>query len=243
MIDIHNHVLPGMDDGPADMGEALAIAKLAVADGVTHLMATPHIHPGLYDNTLEGIALALKSFRDAVAEAGIPLAVSAAAEMRFDLEVMTRVDTGTLPYLGHWKSQSVFLLEFPHTEVPFGAERLVEWLVARDICPMIVHPERNRDILNEPQRLAPFLQQGCLLQVTASALTGQFGERTRGMAEQLVRDGAVTCLASDAHNTVNRLPCLSQGARAVEALAGRAAARALTHENPWQIVKGHFEAA
>lgn len=242
MIDIHNHLLPGLDDGPADMGEALAIARLAVADGVTHLVATPHIHPGLYDNTAEGIAASLEALRRALAQAGIPLAVAAAAELRFDLEVMTRVEAGTLPYLGRWQEQAVFLLEFPHTEVPFGAERLVEWLVMRDVRPMIAHPERNRDILNDPQRLAPFLEQGCLLQVTASALTGQFGERSQSVAEQLVVSGKATCIASDAHNTGNRPPCLSKGAHAVEALIGPSAARMLTHENPWRIVQGHFEA-
>ena len=242
MIDIHNHLLPGLDDGPGDLAEALALARLAVADGVSHMIATPHIRPGVYDNTAGGIAASLASFRGALASAGIPLAVSAAAEVRFGLNVMIDAEGGALPMLGRWGGQAVLLLEFPHTEVPFGAERLTEWLMTRGVCPMIAHPERNGDIVNDPGRLAPFREQGCLLQVTASALTGQFGKRVRARAEQLVGDGEVVCIASDAHNTHSRPPCLDLGARAAAALVGESAARALTRDNPWEIIQGHFEA-
>ena len=242
MIDIHNHLLPGIDDGAQDMAEALAMARLAVADGITHLVCTPHIHPGLYDNTAGGIAATLESYRAAIAEARIPLAVAAAAEVRFGLEVMSGATAGSLPFLGEWEGQQVLLLEFPHTEVPFGAERLTEWLIDRDIRPLIAHPERNRDIINDVGRLGPFLSQGCLTQVTASALTGQFGEASQQRAEQLVMDGQATCLASDAHNTRNRVPCLARGDEAAAALVGHEAARTLSHDNPWRIVRGHFNA-
>lgn len=242
-VDIHNHLLPGIDDGAADMAEALAMARLAEADGVTHLLCTPHIHPGLYDNTAAGIAAALEGYRAALAEAGIALAVAAAAEVRFGLEVMTGAGTGELPFIGEWDGQQVLLLEFPHTEVPFGAERLTEWLIARDIRPMIAHPERNRDIINDVGRLGPFLSQGCLTQVTASALTGQFGEASQHRAEQLVMDGQATCLASDAHNTRNRVPCLGRGTEAAAALIGRDAAQTLSRDNPWRIIRPHFATA
>ena len=241
-VDIHNHLLPGIDDGAADMAEALALARLAVADGITHLLCTPHIHPGLYDNTADGIAAALDAYRAALEREGIALAVAAAAEVRFGLEVMTQAPQGGLPMMGEWNGQAVLLLEFPHTEVPFGAERLTEWLIDRDIRPMIAHPERNRDIINDVGRLGPFLSQGCLTQVTASALTGQFGPASRQRAEQLVIDGQATCLASDAHNTRNRTPCLSQGTRAAADLIGREAAQTLSQDNPWRIVERAFAA-
>jgi protein-tyrosine phosphatase len=242
-VDLHNHLLPGIDDGAEDMAEALALARLAVADGVTHLLCTPHIHPGLYDNTAEGIAATLDAYRAVLADAGIALAVAAAAEVRFGLEVMTGVQQGTLPFLGDWKGQSVLLLEFPHTEVPFGAERLTDWLIQNGVRPMIAHPERNRDIINDVGRLGPFLSQGCLTQVTASALTGQFGPASQHRAEQLVIDGQVTCLASDAHNTRNRVPCLSRGTEAAAGLVGREAAQTLSRDNPWRIVERAFAPA
>lgn len=240
MIDLHNHLLPGLDDGPAAMDEALALARLALADGVTHLLCTPHMNPGVYDNDAEGINAGLKAYREALQSVGIDLAVAAAAEVRFGLELMQQAEAGTLPFLGRWQGQDVLLLEFPHTELPFGAERLTEWLLERDIRPMIAHPERNRDLLNSPERLQLFVDQGCLLQVTANALDGRFGDRSQALAAQLVIDGVVHCLASDAHNTHSRPPCMSAGAAAVEALAGAEAAAALTHENPWEIARWHF---
>lgn len=242
MIDIHNHLLPGIDDGAEDMDEALALARLAVADGVTHLVCTPHMHPGLYDNDRAGIEAALAGYRTALAEAGIDLKVAAAAEVRFGLEVMTGATDGTMPLLGDWEGRRVLLLEFPHTEIPFGAERLTGWLIDRNIVPMIAHPERNRDIVNNPDRLTPFIEQGCLTQVTASALTGQFGERSQACAEALILEGEATCIASDAHNIRNRVPCLAQARARVAEIADEATAQQLSVDQPWQIVAGHFAA-
>jgi protein-tyrosine phosphatase len=108
---------------------------------------------------------------------------------------------------------------------------------------MIDHPERNRDIVNDYVKLRPFLEQGCLTQITASALTGQFGSASQYRAEQLVGDGMATCLASDAHNTGNRPPCLSRGMAAAAALIGRDAAEVLGRDNPWRIVADRFTAA
>ncbi|MBY5267735.1 tyrosine-protein phosphatase [Spiribacter salinus] len=242
MIDIHNHLLPGIDDGAADMDEALALARLAVADGITHLVCTPHMHPGLYDNDRAAIEAALANYRAALAEAGIALEVAAAAEVRFGLEVMTGATGGDMPLLGEWAGCGVLLLEFPHTEIPFGAERLTGWLIDRDILPMIAHPERNRDIVNDPHRLTAFIEQGCLTQVTASALTGQFGERTQRCAEHLILTGQANCIASDAHNITNRVPCLGRARAQVDELAGAEVAQALCLDQPWQIVAGHFAA-
>ena len=213
-----------------------------VADGTTHLICTPHIRPGLYDNDKVGIDAALADYRAALASAGIPLAVGAAAEVRFGLEVMSNAERGALPLLGVWQGQRVVLLEFPHTEVPYGAERLTGWLIEHDILPMIAHPERNRDIVNDAERLQPFLDQGCLMQITAGAVTGQFGEGAEACAERLIARGDAHCIASDAHNTRNRVPGLTLAAEAVERRHGSDAARTLVIDNPWHIAASHFAA-
>ena len=240
MIDVHNHLLPGLDDGARNMDEALAMARQAVDDGITHLVCTPHIRPGRYDNQPEGIHAALADFRAGLTDASIPLQVAAAAEMHFDLEIITQAQSASLPWLGQWHGKPVLLLEFPHSYLPVGAERLTEWLVTRDFLPMIAHPERNRDFVNDLNRLEPFLDQGCLTQITASALTGQFGERVQTCAEALVDGDDVTCLASDAHNPTNR-PCrLSESAAVVTRRFGPERAQALTRDNPWQLAAEHF---
>lgn len=242
MIDIHNHLLPGLDDGAADMEAALQMARLAVADGITHLLCTPHIHPRRYDNTVESITAALLEFRRALREAGIPLLVGAGAEVRFGLEIMQGVAEGRVPFIGTWQGRPVLLLELPHSELPFGAERLTAWLLGRNILPMIAHPERNRGLQRAPDKLLPFVAQGCLLQVTAGSVTGHFGAAAQDLAHQLLREGTVTVLASDAHNVAYRPPGLDAAAALAAELIGEAAARALVQDNPWRLSQRHFAA-
>lgn len=240
MIDLHNHLLPGIDDGAEDIERSLELARIAVADGISHLVCTPHIHPGRYDNTAAIIDKALTVFRGALAEAGIKLQVSSAAEVRFGLELMAGITAGTVPFLGEWQGQKVLLLEFPHSEVPFGAEKLIGWLRSRNIRPMIAHPERNKGLMRNPGRLKPFLDQGCLLQVTAGSLVGRFGEPCRELAETLLQSGNVTILATDAHNAKYRPPLLAEGMQAAAAIIGDRAAEELARSNPWTIAQVHF---
>jgi len=241
MIDVHNHLLPGIDDGAADMGAALRLAALAQAQGITHLICTPHIHPRRYDNTAASIEVALTQFRQALADAGIALQVAGAAEVRFGLEIMAGVADGSMPFLGQWDGQQVLLLEFPTNEVPFGAERLTAWLIDRGILPMIAHPERNAGILSQPDKLLAFRAQGCLVQLTAAALTGHFGLGPQRLARDLLERGDATVIASDAHNEAYRPPALRAGAEAAAEWVGAEAARVLVRDNPWRLVKGHFE--
>lgn len=240
MIDLHNHLLPGIDDGAEDVEASLAMARQALASGTTHLVCTPHIHPGRYDNTPEKISAALGIFRSALADAGLALQVAAAAEVRFDIEIMAALPEGRLPFLGKWEGRDVLLLEFPHSDIPFGAERLIKWLLARGVLPLIAHPERNKGVMSSPARLKPLLAQGCLVQVTAGALAGRFGARAQELAESLLREGVVTILASDAHNTRHRPPLLSEGFDAAARIVGEAAAMELVLHRPWAIAAHHF---
>ena len=240
MIDLHNHLLPGIDDGAPDLETSLALARVAVQDGITHLVCTPHIHPGRYDNSPASIQPALASFAAALKQAEIPLQVSAAAEVRFGMELMVGVSQGSIPFLGEWQGKNVLLLEFPHGEVPFGAERLISWLLQRNIIPMLAHPERNKGIMRTPSKLKPFLDVGCLLQVTASSVAGHFGPAAEEIAHDLLEQGVVTILASDAHNLEHRPPLLSEGLHAAARIIGDAKAEALVLHTPWQIAQQHF---
>ena len=132
----------------------------------------------------------------------------------------------------------VLLLEFPHDRVPVGAEEFVLWLLARKIRPMIAHPERNRDVLRDLARIEPFVRMGCLLQVTADAVSGGFGSRCEARAAELLERGWVAVLASDGHDTGSRPPRMSAGRDAAARLVGAAAARRLTVETPQRILDG-----
>ena len=240
MIDLHNHLLPGIDDGAPDLDTALQLAKIAISDGTTHMVCTPHIHPGRYENTQDTINQALTVFQQGLLEHGLNLQVSAAAEVRFGMELMIGVKTNSIPFLGQWQGKKVMLLEFPHGEMPFAAEKLTSWLLQNNIIPMIAHPERNKGLMREPGKLKPFIEQGCLLQVTSGSVAGNFGATAQELAIQLLEHNWVTILASDAHNIEHRPPLLSAGLAVATEVLGANAAQRLVMDNPWQIAQQHF---
>lgn len=235
MIDLHCHLIPGIDDGPRDMEAALELARLSAEDGVRKAVCTPHIRLGMFDNNVSSITGACAAFSKAVKRAGIPLEVRMGAEVHICPEIMMMVERNLIPYIGEWEGRKVMLLEFPHGHLLPGSDKLVGWLLKRGVIPMIAHPERNKSITNDPDRLAPFIDMGCLVQVTAGSLAGGFGDQVKAAAEAVVSRGWVTVLASDAHNAARRPPGLSRGREAAAALLGEEAAWKLVRENPAKI--------
>ena len=241
-VDLHCHLLPGIDDGAPDLAYALALSQIAVDDGITHMVCSPHIHRGRFDNTKQSIQAALNTLRDGLQEEGIALQISASAEVRFDLDIMMMAKADQLPFVGRWDEDDVLLLELPHGEVPVGALQMVRWLVKHGIRPMIAHPERNKTIMRDPKMIRPFIQEGCLLQVTAGAVAGGFGAGAQAAAQYLLEEDWVTILATDAHNIEHRPPVLTQGVEAAALVVGEEKAMQLVTDNPWRIAQTHFEA-
>jgi protein-tyrosine phosphatase len=235
MIDIHCHMLPGIDDGPANLDESLEMARLAVANGITETVVTPHIHIGRYANTRESVAEATTRFQQSLQDNGIALRLRMAAEIRIGPELKTLVEAQQVPWLGSLGGYRLVLLEFPHSHIPPGSEKLVKWCLERKIRPVIPHPERNKDVIRNIEKIAPFVNLGCLLQVTAGAVAGGFGPQARKRARQLLKRGWVTFLASDAHNTRYRIPDLEPGRAAAAALVGEAESWRLVRDNPGRI--------
>ena len=236
MIDLHCHYLPGIDDGAQTLEESLALARAAVADGITHAVMTPHVHVGVFDNRAGGIARAVVLFRAALAEHGIPLSISAGGEVRIGSEIIEMLAAGEIPFLGTWRGQRVMLLEFPHGQVPVGAERFTAWLRKQGVLPLIAHPERNKDVMRNLAKLDPFIEQGCLLQVTAGSLIGRFGEQAERRARELLDRDDIFAVATDAHNLENRPPLMQAAHAFLVAEAGEASAEALTHGNPLAVL-------
>jgi len=242
MIDIHCHLLPGIDDGPDTLPQALELARLAVANGITHSVVTPHIHAGRWDNCATIIKTLTLDFKHALLEADIPLQLGVAAEVRIGREITAQINQRQIPFLGHWQDKKVMLLEMPHSHVPAGIDRIVNWLLERDILPMVAHPERNKDVHRSLAKLDPLIASGCLFQVTAGSVAGKFGGASRSRAIELLEQGLVTVLASDAHNTKHRPPELARGRHAAAEIIGEEAADQLVLDNPWQIVGEQFVA-
>ena len=236
MIDLHCHLLPGIDDGPKTLQEALKMAEYAVDQGIQHSVLTPHIQPGCYDNDKVSIQAAYQAFQTALDHHAIPLKISMAAEVRVCAELPQMINQNKIPFIGVWENKKVLLLEFPHDHIPVGADKLVAWLIARDIIPLIAHPERNQAILRQPDKLMPFIHIGCLLQVTASSVTGLFGSDSQQCALRLIEQKLVTVLASDAHNLHKRQPTLRSALAYLKPLIGEQQADALVTTHPGRMI-------
>ena len=236
MIDLHCHLLPGVDDGAESVQDALALAKIAVNDGIEHMVLTPHVHPGRYENTRSTLVPAFTRFQAALKESGLELSVSIAGEVRLSAEVLQMVANNELPFLGRWEDYNVLLLELPHSHIPPGSDKLVKWLMDRKILPMIAHPERNKDIVANLDKMRPFVEMGCLFQLTAMSVTGDFGQQAHQRAHEILEQNWATVVATDAHNTQHRPPVLSRAKQLVTQMYGADRANELFSHHASMIV-------
>jgi len=240
MIDIHSHLLPGIDDGASNIEQSIELARFAVADGITHTVFTPHIQPGVYDNDLNSIKQAFELFQAALSKHEIALQVAMAAEVRICPEILSMLESGTLPLFVGSEGQKTILLELPHSHVPPGTDQIIRWLQRQKIAVLIAHPERNKELMSNFSKLEALVNLGCKLQLTAGSVAGRFGEQPRSVAEQILKQGWCDLLASDAHNLTHRPPQLSDGEIAAAAVIGRKEAARLTREAPMALVGGMF---
>ncbi|MFZ5591309.1 MAG: tyrosine-protein phosphatase [Bacillota bacterium] len=234
-IDIHSHILPGLDDGASTTDEALAMASLAVADGVAAIIATPHVYPGLYENSRQTIEDAVFRLRAELSNAGLALELLAGAEYFLEPGLLGRLTPGDLLFL-HRDSRSL-LVEFPALQVPAYAESVLHELFLGGIRPVIAHPERNPELAGS-DLLERLVHRGALLQVTAASLCGYLGRTARQAAEDLLKRGIVHLVASDAHSCRGRSPQLSAARQRAAEMLGESAARQLFSENPRRLLQG-----
>lgn len=238
MIDLHCHYLPGIDDGAQALEESLELARAAVKAGITTAVLTPHVHPGRYENTASSIGQLCAAFRKVLKHKEIPLDVRAGGEVRISADILSMVEQDQIPFLGSVGGYRIMLLEFPHSHILVGAEKLVEWLLARRIRPLIAHPERNKDVMRKIDKLAPFAEMGCMFQLTGGSITGQFGKVAQDCAHKLIERRWATVVATDAHNLQHRPPNLDIAYEALVQIGGSSLARELTVDMPHRIVAG-----
>jgi protein-tyrosine phosphatase len=236
MIDLHSHILPGVDDGARTLDESLRMLRLAAEGGVRLQVLTPHVQPGRFDNALAALQARLEELQDAVLAEGIDIELRLAAEVHVGPHILALVEKDALPWLGEHRGMRTFLLEFPMTSAPVGTINLVQWLVKRKVLPVIVHPERCREFQTHPERLAPYLAAGCPLQITASSLTGQFGAEAKALARRLLQAGHVAAVATDCHNLAYRPPDLATALQTLEKLTDAATAAALVTTGPASLL-------
>lgn len=236
MIDIHAHILPGCDDGAAAEAEALAAARQALSFGVHSIVATPHIIPGVFDNTRERILAQVAQLQAVLTAAGVPVCVFPGAEYYLEPELPEKLDRGELLTLADQGRH--LLVELPTAGVPPYAGQVLFDLLVRGVTPVLAHPERSRELVAEPERMYRLVAQGVLVQVTAGSLTGLFGREARAAAELFVRQHWVHFVASDLHGPGARLAALGEIPRKSPALMSNEALSLLLEENPRRVLEG-----
>ncbi len=241
MIDLHCHLLPEIDDGAKTTDEALAMAELAVKNGIHTAVVTPHIMPGRYDNDIHSITEAFNHFSDLLKQQHIELELAMAAEVRLDPSILTMVESDTLPMLGELDGIQIMLLEFPHTSLPPGSLETVKWLIKHSVLPVIAHPERNKSVINNYKTIKPFVDAGCLLQITNASIQGTFGRPPESVGKKLLKSGWVSLIASDAHNLTTRPPELEPGRQIAEKIVGETHSWSMVKDLPAKITACHFQ--
>ena len=236
MLDLHVHVLPGIDDGPRNLDDALKLARALVADGIEHVVATPHIYPGVFDNTPHRIAEAFERLQTAVTAEGLALTMTWAAEVRICPEIIDWLEHRRLPLLdGSLVGPSTALIELPDGQIPVGTDRLAGLMLDRGITPLIAHPERNKAVMEQPSRLETLRRMGCRFQLTAGSVIGEFGSKAHATARHLLDAGWADVVASDAHNLSGRKPRMSAARQWLQEHYDAALAERLMVLTPQQI--------
>lgn len=233
MLDLHHHLLPGIDDGATDLAMALEMARMAVADGIGTVACTPHIYPGLYDNDRAGIVAAIARLQDALDQAGIPLCLVEGADVHLDPGLVEGIRGGRIPTLA---GSRYLLLEPPHHVAPPNFEGVVFELMATGLVPVITHPERLSWVEDHYDLFVRLSRRGAWMQITAGALTGRFGRRVKYWSERFVDEGHCMVLATDAHHPQRRPPLLAEAREAVAARLGAEEALHMVQTRPAGIV-------
>ncbi len=239
MIDTHSHLLPAVDDGSRSIDESMELLRLCVDDGVDTQVLTPHFPDNIYGNSVEMLTIVFDNFKLAAKREGIDIQLELAGEVKVTQEIIPLIQSESFPWLGMWEGRKVFLMEFPFQRISSGLINLVDWLSKKGIMPLIAHPERCAEIQNNINKIKPFLDAGCLLQITAGSLNGAFGKAVFSAGCELLKMCETPVIASDCHRLDSRPPGgLGAAARVAADVIGSEAAQAAVDEIPRKMVEG-----
>ena len=234
IIDLHSHILPGIDDGAPVLSVAIDMARAYLDQNVGYVVCTPHIFPGLYHNSGPEIRAAVARLQDDLAQAGLDLQLFPGADNHM---VPTFVDDLVGGKLLAIADTRYVLVEPPHHVAPARMDRFFADLLTAGYVPLLTHPERLTWIEQKYELVRALARAGVWMQVTTGSLTGNFGRRARYWAERMLDDGLVHVLASDAHDVGKRAPDIASGWRAAEALVGTTEARHLLATRPIGVLR------
>jgi protein-tyrosine phosphatase len=245
MIDLHSHILFGIDDGPKAIEESIQMCRIGYQDGIRTIVATPHILPGIYKNNRSTILSKVHELNEAIKRLGVgiqtpnselSLKILPGADVHFSSDILQRYEDEEIVTVND--RGRYLMVEFAFQGIPYQAEEVLFQLLTKGIIPIISHPERNMEIGQRPQRYYEMIRMGCLGQVTAMSLTGEFGSGVRRIAEKLLLKRLIHIIASDAHSPDGRPPVLSAAMKAAEKIVGKEEARKMVTEYPAAVIEG-----
>ena len=236
MIDLHIHILPGLDDGASSLEEARQMLQICAEDGVHTLVATPHVIREAYYHHRETILNAVFALRENLRQMDLPLQILPGSDVRLDYDIGERLDRNEICTIND--GNKYILLEIPETLSVVDITRSFSSLKKRGIRPIVSHPERCPLFREQPELLYNFVYSEVLLQVTAGSLLGKFGEDAKRFTEKLLTHRLVHIMASDAHSPTIRKPGLRDALQRASGLLGDEEAEKLVKENPALVIRG-----
>jgi protein-tyrosine phosphatase len=230
MIDIHHHLLFGLDDGAPDLETSLAMVEMAQTDGITHIVCTPHANGYYAYSPAENAARLAELEEHYRKRSGASVTFGLGCDFHLSYENIEDALKNPAHYTLNGKNY--LLVEFPDFAIPQNMAQIFYEMLLRGVIPILTHPERNPTLIREPERMQEWIRIGCRVQVTAGSVTGRFGKTAQRLAEQLLRDRWVHFLATDAHDVTRRPPLLREAYEAVARAHGREYAELLCVTNP-----------
>jgi protein-tyrosine phosphatase len=232
MVDIHCHILPGLDDGPDSLDESLKMAEMAIEDGITHVVGTPHAN-----DQFKFSPELVRGRRDELQQLlGDRLQLATGCDFHLSFENLQDIHQNPQKYTINQKQY--LLVELANFAIPPTMDDTLHHLQLEGLSPIITHPERNGLLRAQPERLYRWLHQGCFVQITAGSLLGRFGERTMHLVEKWLAEDRIHFFASDAHNLSGRPLRLKEACERTVALRGEEVAKALFQDNPLAAYEG-----
>lgn len=202
MIDLHCHILPGLDDGPITMEDSINMARAAVDNGIHTIVASPHHQNGRYNTDRKVIVEKVEQLNNVLKEKAIPLTILPGQEVRLYGELIQDFELNRIVSVND--GRRYLLCELPSSHIPHFTYRLFYEMQANRITPILVHPERNKVLMNEPDILFDLVQKGVLTQMTAGSLIGNFGKKIQKFTMKCIESNLMHTIATDAHNTGSR---------------------------------------
>jgi len=235
MIDLHTHILPGLDDGARSLEESLEMAKIAERDGIEKIVATPHLFRGNFiHEDLSIIEKKRSELSQALRENNIHVEILAGAEVHISHNLIDEIRKNRENLV--LNQSSYMFVEFPSSLVFSGAKNLFFELMSEGINPIIAHPERNSVFIHSPSLLYELIQMGGLSQANSGSFSGLYGRRVEEAVLHFLELNLIHFIASDCHNTHSLVSRLSEAVKRARMIVGEENARALVKDNPQAVL-------